>query len=144
DARISHLQVKGLEAVLIRDAKGRANWERRKDEHEGGLLRLDSLTITGSTVRFKDEKRRLDLTGVLEASGARGLSLSGQGRFDGAPARFSITGGKFMGIDPDAAWPFTLKLASTPLDLMAEGTMDGVLNTRAMALSMTARAVSLK
>lgn len=144
-ARVEGLSVKGLKAVLIRDEDGRANWEGRKDQDDdGGGLRLDSLTISDSTVQFKDAKRRLDITAALEASGDKGLTINGRGQFDGAPATLAITGGRFAGVDPDAAWPFTLKLASTPLDLSADGTMAGVLNTSAMTLSMAARAVSLK
>ena len=141
------ITIEGLEAVLVRDAKGNSNWagraDRRKSE-SGRALRLDLLSIDRSRFLLRDSKRRLDIAGTITADAQRGLNVDATGTFNGSPARIKASGNPIGQRTVDGEWPFSASLSSDILDLAASGSTAGPLNFRDMKLEMRARATSLK
>jgi len=142
------LAIDGLAIALVRDANGRSNWNGRPRSADAppvttgpGLTRL---TIRDGQLSLRDAKRGLALAGPLGVDGAAGLKLAATGTFLGTPATLDVRGGRIDGIDPAAAWPVELHLASPALRLEAKGTTDGVLNTHRFGATVTARAPTLK
>lgn len=147
DVAPQSLHVKGVELTLVRDAKGNSNWAPNTEDSPGGdhsPPRLRQLTIENGRFSLRDAKRRLELTGIFAADPRTGLSISASGRFNGAPARLSASGGRLADTGGQPDWPFSARLASDILDLDARGTMAGALNVRDMHMSLQARGNSLK
>ena len=141
------LSVSGLRLALVRDEEGRSNWAGRQDQQRSddqNPLELEQLVIEDSRFSLHDGKRRLDLAGTISADRSKGLGISATGTFNGTPARFSFTGSRLTAADARSDWPFRARLTSDLLDLAADGTMAGALNTRDMALKVQARATSLE
>lgn len=138
------LDIEGVNLALVRDAEGNSNWGGRADREseEGSSLRLTQLHIRNGRFTLKDAKRRLDLSGTVEASDRTGLAIAATGRFNGAAATLAAKGGGQA--NTATGWPFTSRLSSDLLDLTAKGTMAAPLDTRAMTMTMAARGTSLK
>ncbi len=144
---IRTLKISDLDAALVRDETGRSNWGGRADRTTPAserAFRLERLVIERARFSLRDAKRRLDLGGSLAASPTSGLKIDASGRFDGAPARLTASGGALAGKDAGAAWPFTARLAAGAFDLEARGTMAGALNARSMTFRMHAKGNTLK
>lgn len=142
DAR--SLEIDGVNLALVRDAEGNSNWGGRADRksEEGSPLRLSRLQIRHGRFTLQDAKRRLEISGTVEASDRTGLIIAASGRFNGAAATFEAKGGGPA--DTASDWPFTARLSSDLLDLTAKGTMAAPLDTRAMTMQIAARGTSLK
>jgi uncharacterized protein involved in outer membrane biogenesis len=140
------LHITGLDAALVRDAKGNSNWNGRADEpsEHSQPLHLDSLTISDSRFSLRDAKRRLDIAGSLASDDRAGLRLSAAGTFNGAAARAEARGRPIANASETSPWPFTATLSSAPLDIAVEGTMAGILDTDDLKMKMRARGTSLK
>lgn len=147
DPAIRALDLDGLEANLVRDAKGKSNWEgsrRSASDSSNGGAGIERLRIANSRFTLRDAKRRLDISGTLEASTDRGLAVRAGGRFDGAPVRLVATGDTLAGAEAAAPWPFSASLVSPAFRLEARGTMAGGLNMRDMTAVINTRGKSLK
>lgn len=145
---IRSLDVSGLEATLVRDEKGNSNWggrvEGEKTDESDGMA-LENLTVRDSRLTLYDRKRRLALSGTVEADPRGGLRIDASGDFDGSPARVSVRGGGASARqDGNPAWPFRASLTSAILNLDAKGTMAGALNLGDMHMDMRARGTDLK
>ncbi len=143
---IRSLHLSGLVLALVRDAEGRGNWEGKSREDSGGrngLTRLDDLVIKNSRFSLKDAKRRLDLAGEIQADARSGLSIRGEGQFDGSPTKLTFRGSRLTDAQTAQNWPFTARLTGAQLELTARGSSAGPMNFRDMKLSMRAQAPSL-
>lgn len=139
------LVVHGLDAHLVRDARGRANWEGRKPSQDdsGAGKGIGRLVIADGRISLRDDKRSLSVSGSI-VSNAQGLRIDARGRFHDAPAILALRGGRVDGLAPGAPYPARLEFVSPLLRLEARGQMRGALNMRSMTLEMHAAAPSLK
>ncbi len=145
--RLDRVTVDGARIVLIRDAKGRANWKpdgRKSGTSDSTGPSLSDLTVTNTQIVLRDAKRGLNVAGPLSVDGAHGLRLSASGTFLDTPTTLDLTGGRITAIDPAAPYPFAATLASPALYMTAKGQMRGVLDTRHFAADIAARAPTLK
>jgi uncharacterized protein involved in outer membrane biogenesis len=148
EVRPDALTVEGLNVELVRNANGRANWQGTagpsRRPHASPALALSRLIIRDGHIGLRDAKRGLYVAGTLSAIGADGVRIGASGSFLGTSARLDFRGGRIDGINPAAAWPIDLHLASPALRLDAVGTTDGVLNTQRLHATVTARAPTLR
>lgn len=139
--RPESIEARGLVANLVRDAQGRSNWARRG--RQGGGSSLEHLIIPNGRFTLRDARRHLAIAGRLSAD-AKGVSITGEGRFHESPVTLKLSGPAIIGREKAQAYPFALNIASPLLDLRANGRTVGALNFRDMTLDMSARAPSLK
>ncbi|WP_083277019.1 AsmA family protein [Sphingobium phenoxybenzoativorans] len=141
DSLVAH----GLKLDLIRDVNGRSNWEGRETaagpSHKPNLL--TKLVISEGQLSLRDDKRSLGLKGSL-VSDERGLRIEARGHFHNAPATFLLSGGRLMDRAGSETYPIRVEMASSLLNLVARGRMNGPLNSRSMALDIHAKAPSLQ
>ncbi len=145
--RPDRVALDGARIVLVRDAKGRANWKPEGSKPATGDSTgpsLSDLTVTNTQIELRDAKRGLIVAGPLTVDAARGLRFSGKGSFLDTPATLDLTGGRITGIDPAAPYPFAASIISPALHMTAKGVMDGVLDTRHFKADIAARAPTLK
>jgi len=136
----------GLTVALVRDAKGRANWQgqdKADDARDDAGTGLERLTIPDGRITVRDDKRSLNLAGSF-VSDARGLRVDAAGKFHEAPARMTLRGGRIADLPPEAPYPLRLELRSPLLNLAASGQSRGALNLKAMTLDIHATAPNLK
>lgn len=144
---VKSLHISGIDLALVRDKQGRSNWGGRGGVKRGDRSRSPGpqhLRIEAGRYSLRDAKRRLSLVGVFSADEARGLSVTGNGQFDGSPARLVASGGLVAGGKAAADWPFNAHLAAGAFDLRARGTMAGALNARDLKMRIEARGSSLR
>lgn len=147
DVAPQSITIAGLEAALVRDAKGNSNWQGRADRQKaksGHALQLDQLSIDRGRFSLRDAKRRLNIAGTITANAQRGLIVEADGTFNGSPARIEASGEPVTERGSGKNWPFTASLSSPILNLTANGTTAGALNFRDMKMTMRASAISLK
>ena len=145
--RPDRVTLDGARIALVRNAAGRANWQPDgppTDTSHAARPNLSDLTITNTHLVLRDAKRKLVIAGPLTVDAARGLRVSASGTFQDMPARLDLAGGRIVGIDPGAPYPFVATLDSPALHLTAKGLMRGVLDTRHFTATVTARAPTLK
>ncbi|MDO7843644.1 AsmA family protein [Sphingomonas immobilis] len=142
------LTIEGADIALVRLADGTSNWGRKRKPGDpppkDSTPKLKDLIVTDSRVSLRDARRGLVLAGPVSVDAARGLRVTALGTFQQTPTTLELRGGRVTGIDPAAAYPVEVHLASPALTLDAKGSMDGVFDTRHFAATMTARAPSLK
>jgi len=144
-ARPDRVRIDGLDIALVRDKNGRSNWhDGDDDDRKGSAPVLTDLDIVNSRFSLIDHKRDLSLSGPVSVSSTDGLRAEGRGTFLKSKATLLFTGGAIAGIDPEADYPFSLKLQSPALTLAAKGKMSGALNTDNFTASLSARAPTLK
>lgn len=144
-ARPDRVRIDGLDIALVRDKNGRSNWhDGDDDDRKGSAPVLTDLDIVNSRFSLIDHKRDLSLSGPVSVSSTDGLRAEGSGTFLKSKATLLFTGGAIAGIDPEADYPFSLKLQSPALTLAAKGKMSGALNTDNFTASLSARAPTLK
>ncbi len=73
---IDRLALDGATLHLVRDAKGRANWQWHDPAHPspGGMPLVHSLSIVDAHVLLDDERRHLKFDGRVSAGDAAGVS----------------------------------------------------------------------
>lgn len=136
----------GLTLALVRDAKGRANWQgqdKADDAKDDAGTGLERLIIPDGHLTLRDDKRSLNLAGSFVSDG-RGLRVDAAGKFHEAPARLTLRGSRIADLPPDTPYPLRLELRSPLLNLAASGQSRGALNLKAVTLDIHAIAPNLK
>ncbi len=139
------LRVEGLTANLIRNADKRNNWsDNETDRDGGGRPNLRDLVIENSRFTLRDDRRTLAVAGTIAANAREGFRVEATGTFHDAPATIVARGGRIAGVDPQAPYPFALKMRSPLLDLDAQGRMAGVFAVKRFSAKVSARARDLE
>jgi uncharacterized protein involved in outer membrane biogenesis len=142
--RPRNLRVDRLALALVRTQDGRTNWSRPgKPESGGASTDLKGLTISNSTIAYRDEKRNRSVALRFSSDATHGVQASGSGVIRGAPVRISFAGAPVDRPQP-GPWPFVARLDGARLAMVARGTTDRPLDTNAMTLDVTARAADLR
>ena len=124
--------------ALERNAEGAGNWSFRKGpvaeaalpEARGEFPLIGILKVEEGRLRFRDEKRKLDIDAELTTAAAKGqpateaVRLSGTGKLEGQPLELSLVGGSLLSLrEDDTPWPISGELVVGGTRLELEGTM---------------------
>lgn len=139
------IDLRGVTLNLVRDKKGKANWEgnHKDDRPPSASPRIANLTVSNGRLTLKDAKRHMEMTASFVA-GPRGLSIDGTGLHRGLPMTLAFRGEAIDNRDPDQAYPFRLAIKSPLLDFAADGHMDHSLDLGHFAAAIVARGDDLK
>ncbi len=142
------IRIDGLNVALVRDASGRRNWNPQQKNNEqqssSGLPKLNELSISNTTFSLRDDKRDLSISGPVNVSQGKPISIKGTGSFLGTPAELKITADAITQHKSGVPYPFTLSLTSPALRMAVTGTMDSILDAAQFDARMTASAPTLK
>lgn len=127
---VESLDLNGARLNLYRAADGRESWTGEKShasEDRGRRPALDSLRVTDSRIRYRDDKRGRSIDAALLVD-EKGLRLSGTGDIRGHHVRVSASGAPILHRKSGARWPFRVDIAGDAVGFALEGTMDGPLD----------------
>ena len=133
--------------ALLRDAQGRASWDfsdGRKAAQPMKLPPIRDFIINGGHVTYRDEQRRLNFTGTLNASeelGApnRGFEMRGQGALNAQPFTLVVTGGPLLNIDRAKPYPFDAEIRAGQTYVTARGAVPRPFDLGQFHMDATAR-----
>jgi len=126
---LERLELTRPDLNLLRDARGRTNWDfsngRKKDEP----LRAPPIrrfAIEDGKLKFVDAKKRITLDVTVDAAeergGARrGFVLSGKGSINRAPFLMKVTGGALLNVEPGKPYPFDADVRAGATHVTARG-----------------------
>lgn len=109
DVRPEAVSLDGVRLALVRDAQGRANWERGQEAPSGTPpLRLGHMTLSDGVVELDDA--RLDRHARIAITIDRaGLRAAGTGSIAGHPATLRLAG---PSVAEQRMWPFEAEVRS--------------------------------
>lgn len=139
----SGIELRGLEANLIRAKDGRESWQREKPPSSEGSspLGLEAVAIEDAVVRYTDHKRDRHATLRVDVD-ARGLRASGPGTIRGNAVRVAAQGAPIT--KDGGAWPFVARIEGQAIAMRLDGRMDTPLDTGHFTGKVTARGHSLR
>ncbi|MDB5724485.1 MAG: asmA family protein [Novosphingobium sp.] len=143
-ADIQLLSADGVTLNLVRDAAKRVNWRDAaapKEQSSGDGVSLDDIGSVKAVVTYRDAFQHRAFRMNVTIDQAHGLVATGHGEIEGNAVTVTAKGpaGK-----AGSTWPFAAHIAGTAIDMTAEGTMAGPLQTHDMQFRVTARANDLK
>lgn len=116
---------------LLRDARGRANWDFHPERPQPlKLPAINHLIIQGGAVRFDDVKRRLFFTGTVSTNeqvvgyGRGHFALEGQGTLNGERFVAHVTGGPLVNVDPGRPYDFDSHIVAGDTRVNLTGRID--------------------
>jgi uncharacterized protein involved in outer membrane biogenesis len=117
---------------LLRDAKGRANWNFHPDQPPQPLRlpAINHLVINGGAVRYEDVQRKLVFTGTVSTNeqvvgyGRGTFALIGQGTLNGERFDAHVTGGPLVNVDPHRPYDFDSHVEAGPTRIRLAGHID--------------------
>jgi uncharacterized protein involved in outer membrane biogenesis len=120
------------DVALLRDAKGRANWNFHPDQPPKPLKlpAINHLVIDGGAVRYDDVKRRLFFTGTVSTNeqvvgyGRGTFALIGQGTLNGERFTARVTGGPLVNVDPHRPYDFDSQVTAGATRVALTGHID--------------------
>ena len=126
---IERLEMQSATLHLMRDSKGRANWQSSDPAQGGGgtLPIIRSLSMQNAHVDLDDALRHLQFEGIVSAhdlSDARGappLRIEGSGQLNGRAAAFEITGDPLAGVSRQKPYNFSFAERSSGSRLTGGG-----------------------
>jgi AsmA family protein len=127
---IERIETDAMILHLIRDSKGRANWQLQDlaaGKGGGSLPVIHSLSMSNLRVDLADARRHLQFDGVVsvhDASGARGagpLQIEGTGQLNGKTATFELTGDPLAGASRRKPYHFSFDERSSGSRLTGRG-----------------------
>ena len=145
--RPDSIDLRGVTLNLVRDEKGKANWEgsHKDDKSSSAPPRIAHLTVTNGRLTLKDAKRHMEVTRAgFAADPMRGLWVDGTGLHRGRPMTLSFRGAAIDNRDPNRLYPFRLAIKSPLLDFAADGQMDHPLDLDHFAAAIVSRGDNLK
>jgi uncharacterized protein involved in outer membrane biogenesis len=117
---------------LLRDAKGRANWNFHPEQPPTPLRlpAINHLVINDGAVRYDDVGRRLFFTGAVSTNeqvvgyGRGTFALVGQGSLNGQRFVARVTGGPLVNVDPARPYDFDSHVEAGPTLVSLAGHID--------------------
>lgn len=135
---LEHIEARGVELTLVRDAQNHANWHLREEGPGGGPPLVRGLDVPEAHVTLHDERRHLDFSGVAsaidhsDAGEAGGLYIQGQGELNGRRAAFTLKGEPLASVRRTAAYHFVFEESSGEARLRAHLEMPQPFDMRAL------------
>lgn len=136
------VEIDGMSLDLVRAADGRESWRSgaaTADDGDGGGFTTDSLIVSNSRLRYRDDRRRRSIDGTV-AAGPQGVLFDGRGKLLDAPMAMSLRAAPIGGY---GRWPFRARITGPALTMAATGTMERALDSRHLAMDVRARAANL-
>ncbi|CAN5365650.1 AsmA family protein [soil metagenome] len=131
------LDIEKPNLVLRTDAQGRSNWDfsdpnNTKPNAPFKLPPIQHLVIADGHIDFRDEKRKITLTGTLNSNERIGESgkvandrsafgLRGKGLINGQTFLLAVTGGPLVNVRRDRPYPFDADIRAGATHLTAKG-----------------------
>jgi uncharacterized protein involved in outer membrane biogenesis len=139
----SGIELRGLEANLIRAKDGRESWQREKPapSEDDSPLGLESVRIEDAVVRYTDHKRDRSMVLTVDFD-ERGLRAAGPGSIRGNAVRVTARGAPIT--KDGGAWPFAARIEGAAIAMHLDGRMDSPLDTGHFTGKVTARGNSLR
>ena len=117
---------------LLRDKKGRANWNFHPDQPLTPLHlpAINHLIINDGALRYDDLERRLFFTGTVSSNeqvvgyGRGRFALVGQGTLNGERFIAHVTGGPLVNVDPDRPYDFDSHIVAGDTRVSLAGHID--------------------
>jgi len=117
---------------LLRDAKGRANWEFNPNQPPRPLKlpAIANLIIRDGALRYTDVKRRLNFTGTVSSQeqvagyGHGVFVLQGQGTLNGERFVAHVNGGPLVNVDPNRPYDFDGRVEAGATRIRLAGRID--------------------
>jgi uncharacterized protein involved in outer membrane biogenesis len=151
-----HLDLRLLEfdrprTALYRDADGRATWDFSDGAKPDQPLRLPPIrkfVIDGGQLSFRDEARKLNFTGTVEAKeqlgeANRGFQMDGRGTLNAQPFNLQVTGGPLLNIDRDKPYPFDADIRAGQTYVTAKGAVPKPFDLAQFHMEVAARGPDL-
>jgi uncharacterized protein involved in outer membrane biogenesis len=137
--------------ALVRDAKGRANWDVSDGEAATQPMKLPPIRdfiIDDGHLSYRDAQKHLDFTGVLNASEAlggrnHGFEIRGNGRMNAEPFRLEVTGGPLLNIDRARPYRFNAEVRAGQTYVAAKGAVPKPFDLGQVYMDTTARGPDL-
>jgi uncharacterized protein involved in outer membrane biogenesis len=125
---IDLLRLEGVDARLLRDESGRANWQRYDPSIQAGrgLPVIHALDVHEAHVTLDDARRHLQFSGKLtvgaaQAQGGSGLQIDAAGTLNGRPATYRLSGDPLAQVQADQPYHFTFAGDSSGSQLRGNG-----------------------
>lgn len=126
------LDIEKPNLILRTDAQGRSNWDfsdpnNTKPNAPFKLPPIQHLVIADGHIDFRDDKRKITLTGTVNSneriggSDAGAFGLKGKGLINGQTFLLDVTGGPLINVHRDRPYPFTADVHAGPTHLLAKG-----------------------
>ena len=125
--QIRRLEIDGASLHLVRDARGRANWQMYEGSPGKGPPLIHSLSMPEARVELHDARRHLEFTGTVSAADgtaegtAAPLKIEGAGQLNGRAASFRILGDPLSEVRRDQPYHFKLEERSGATHLNGQG-----------------------
>ncbi|HEX3363951.1 AsmA family protein [Phenylobacterium sp.] len=137
--------------ALYRDGEGRATWDFSDGAKPDEPLRLPPIrkfVIDGGKVDFRDDKRKLNFTGTVEAKeqlgvANRGFEMDGHGTLNDQPFNLQVTGGPLLNIDRNRPYPFDADIRAGQTYVTAKGAVPKPFDLAQFQMDATARGPDL-
>jgi uncharacterized protein involved in outer membrane biogenesis len=144
---LTSLDVRGAELNLLRDARGKANWQlgkRRSTPRDtpADFPLIHHVSIENARVRVVDEQRQLEFRGVLvarertDSEGKRPFEVHAEGELNGEPFEGHIRGESLAKVRRGRPYSFDIDLTATNTRLIAEGTFGEAFNLGTLGASV--------
>jgi len=140
---VEQADLHGARLQFYRDASGRRNWSNGQSNaaSHGPLLRV--LRVTGSRLRYRDEKRDRSLD-VAVTSDAQSLRLDGSGLVMGHPVTVTARGAALVEGQAKGPWPYQLSIEGPAIGFAMKGTMPEPLDLAHLQGEARGHALDLK
>ncbi len=127
--QIRRLEIVGANLHLVRDARGRANWQMYEEGPGHGPPLIHSLSMPDARVELHDARRHLEFNGTVSAAdeaddGAAPLLIEGAGQLNGRAASFWVRGDPLAGVRRNQPYHFSLEEHSGAMRLRGQGEVE--------------------
>jgi uncharacterized protein involved in outer membrane biogenesis len=147
---IRRLDLKAARLHLVRDEKGRANWQWAEHGSGRGPPLIHSVSATESHLELDDARRRLKFNGTVLAqdlpavAGAQLWHIEGVGTLNGRAASFALNGDPLASLRHDRPYRFAFAERSSGSRLDARGVLPQPIDVRSLELTFEANGEDLK
>jgi hypothetical protein len=157
-----HLDLRLLEfdqpkVALYRDGDGRSTWDFSDGSKPDEPMRLPPIRkfiIDGGQLTYRDDQRKLNFTGTVEAKEAlgeanpssqynRGFQMVGQGALNAQPFHLNVTGGPLLNIDRNKPYPFDADIHAGQTYVTAQGAVPKPFDMAQFYMNVTGRGPDL-
>ena len=135
---IQRLEMQHATLHLLRDSRGRANWQMHEAVPGSGPPLIRSLSMPHAHVELNDDRRHLQFSGTVSAGDASAMAASspfrieGSGQLNGRAASFAIDGDPLLEARRGHLYHFVLEEQSVAAQLVGRGVLLAPFDLRAL------------
>jgi len=150
-AALESVTLEGATLHLMRDAMGRANWQRANPAttQGKGLPLIRELSALDAHVLLDDQHRHLQFDGIVSAKGLRQaaerrLHIEGKGQLNGRPATFALDADPLDTVSREVAYAWVFSEESSGSRLEVHGSLPRPFDFNLMNATFDASGADLK